>query len=181
MAKTILTLLSVSVISLLGFASSAAAQSDPKVGVAMGYPSVVQVIWHATDRVAFRPELSFARTANSTTDDDFEFESESSSVAVGPGISALFYLTRWDNVRSYLAARYAYSHLSSKATLDGSTLREDSSATHSTSGSLGVQFTPHRRFGVFGEIGLSFSHSSDEGRSGSTLGVRTGIGAILYF
>ena len=40
-------------------ANTASAQDTPKLGVTMGYPSI-GVIWHVTDGVALRPEVSVA-------------------------------------------------------------------------------------------------------------------------
>ncbi len=31
------------------------AQDDPRVGLTMGYPTSVGVLWHVTDRIAIRP------------------------------------------------------------------------------------------------------------------------------
>ena len=38
---------------------SANAQEQGQTGIAMGYPSSIGVIWHATDNLAIRPEVSF--------------------------------------------------------------------------------------------------------------------------
>ena len=36
---------------------SANAQDNPRVGLTMGYPTSIGVLWHVTDRIAIRPEI----------------------------------------------------------------------------------------------------------------------------
>ena len=152
----------------------------------MGYPASVGVLWHVTERIAVRPELAFARTWN---DRDGSTSVESSSWTLGVGVSALFYLTRADNLRTYVSPRYAYSRSSSTASSDifvplESRLR---SASSSIFGSFGAQYALGRRFGVFGEVGLGYSRQSlrsffSESRSTAhAVTVRSGAGVILYF
>jgi hypothetical protein len=45
-------------------ARSVSAHNVKSIGVTMGYPSSVGVLWHVTDGVALRPELSFVHTSN---------------------------------------------------------------------------------------------------------------------
>src|SRR5215468_3899479 len=87
-------------------ASVANAQENGKVGVAMGYPGSVSVVWQVADGLAIRPELSFRSghsdggssglsTITSTTD----------SSSVGVGVSALVYVKTWDALRAYVSPR----------------------------------------------------------------------------
>jgi hypothetical protein len=55
-------------------------------------------------------------------------------------------------------------------------------------GSVGVQYSPNRRFSVFGELGLDYTSSESSSSSPtstnlevSTFGLRSGVGIIWYF
>src|SRR5438067_11504419 len=88
---------------------AARAQNEPRVGLTMGYPSSVGVIWHMTNRVAVRPEITFARTTGDSIGNDLPGASPistSDSTGVGTGISALFYVHRWDALRTYISPRF---------------------------------------------------------------------------
>lgn len=58
---------------------------------------------------------------------------------------------------------------------------------YSGSGSFGAQYTPSRRFGIFAEVGTSYSHNKAKtGTTGleltsNSVGTRTAVGAIFYF
>ena len=77
------------------------AQDSPKVGLVMGYPAAISVVWHASDQIAIRPEITFAASSSSTTALGLDLESDQFSVS--PGVSALFYLAKWDAVRTYVS------------------------------------------------------------------------------
>ena len=47
--------------------TSADAQEKGKTGVTLGYPASIGLLWHVTDRIAIRPEFSFAFTSNDVT------------------------------------------------------------------------------------------------------------------
>ena len=47
----------------LAVASEAQAQDTPRVGLTMGYPATVGVIWNVADRFALRPEMTFSGAA----------------------------------------------------------------------------------------------------------------------
>jgi hypothetical protein len=160
-------------LSALACASPVFAQSDAKVGLAMGTPTALSIIWHVSDRLALRPEFNFS---SSNTENDFSGTTFDSST-VTPGVSALFYLSTWDNVRAYVSPRYTFSHLSARSS-SGSSQTSDG---HALAGSIGAQFTPHRRFGVYGEIGLGYAASDSGDASQSSVGLRHAVGAILYF
>jgi len=156
--------------------ASAFAQETPKVGLVMGVPAAASVIWHISDRVAIRPEISFATAGSEALGVD------ANQTNVEPGFSVLLFTARWDNVRAYVSPRYVYSHSTTSALVaDVGTHR------HEISGSVGAEFTPHRRFGVFGEVGVAWERSTSD--AGSFLGevivstwrVRSAVGVILYF
>ena len=46
---------------------TAGAQGAGKAGVTMGYPASIGVIWHASDKVAIRPELTIAGASSKTS------------------------------------------------------------------------------------------------------------------
>ena len=102
--------------TLLTAASIASAQ-DKKVGLTMGYPSSFGAVWHVSEKVALRPELSLAGGSAETT--AAGFSSESNSTAIGTGISALFYLTTADKLRTYVSPRFTYSHATTEEVDDG--------------------------------------------------------------
>jgi opacity protein-like surface antigen len=178
------------VVVLLLFSIPAAAQEPGKVGVAMGFPGSIGIIWHLTDTVAVRPDFSFARTSS---------ESESSTLKshswnLGTGVSALFYVGKLrENVRTYVSPRFAYSR-----THTGSEPREVvlNSGTNGNSyqyaGSFGVQYAPSSGFSVYGEAGIAYVRSDSTftstvisgvvtGKStNSTFGTCAGVGVVLY-
>ena len=69
------------------------------------------------------------------------------------GMSALFYLQRWDALRTFVGPRVSYSH--SKFGGGPAT-----STTWSGQGLFGTEYTLARRFGVFGEVGLSYARTT---------------------
>ena len=155
--------------------ASAFAQDTPKVGLVMGVPAAASVIWHITDRVAIRPEISFSSASTEALGADV------SQSEVEPGFSVLFYTSRWDNVRAYVSPRYVYGH-----TTASSLLTDIGADSHDISGSVGAEFSAHRRFAVFGEVGLGYRRTtSDAGpiddAAVSAWRVRTAVGVILYF
>ena len=189
-------------------ANTASAQDTPKLGVTMGYPSI-GVIWHVTDGVALRPEVSVAKsTGEFTTTTSFSFggtTTTSTSVSttdtwqIGVGLSALIYVSTHDALRTYVSPRWTYTRLSSDSSSNLPTATGTSGHANFVSGSFGAQYALGRRFSVFGELGLGFSRtvtsplpsitslapgasSSIVGSSTtSTLGTRTGAGVVLYF
>jgi hypothetical protein len=172
--------------SLFG-ARSALAQESGAVGVTMGFPASIGVIWHVTDKVAIRPELSFAHASTesaATGPIDIVTSTESDSVQFG--VSALFYLQKRDSLRTYVTPRYSYASSESSAAgpLAGLTL-EIESREHSFGGSFGAQYNLGERFAVFGEIGLIYTSIETTGltldREGSAFGTRSGVGVTLYF
>jgi hypothetical protein len=161
--------------------ASALAQGDPKTGVVMSSAGSVAVIWHASDRVAVRPEIAFSVGSETITPDlGITVAPETSTQhSVSVGASVLFYTARWDNVRLYVAPRYFFNHSSFSSS---SPIASDASqSAHSVSGSLGAEFAAHRHFALFGEVGLTYSHSSSDESHAHTFGQRAAAGAILYF
>jgi hypothetical protein len=181
------------------FASSAAmAQERGQVGVTMGYPTSVGVIWHLSDAVAVRPEVNLT---TSTTDVSL---SSTSATAYGVGVSALFYVKHWDALRAYVAPRYAYQHGSATSSIGidlplplpidlPSFQTSTTTSEHNFSGVFGGQYLLHRHFGFFGEVGATYATvtstytstpplpASEANPSSHAFGFRSGVGAIFYF
>jgi len=167
---------------LFGSSTSAFAQDKGKVGLTMGYPSSVGILFHVTDKIAIRPEFNFAQSSSDI--ETLIVDSESSSWAIGTGVSALFYLRAWDDTQLYVSPRFTYTHNSTSSEIGS----EASSNSWGLMGSVGAQHKLGTRFAVFGEVGLGYSRSTIGAGSlvvgeatASTLATRTGVGVILYF
>ena|SRR5215831_14489346 len=184
----------------------ASAQDRGAFGITMGYPASIGAIWHVTDRVAIRPEVSLTQLSNATTSTVYIMgpggtilastttQSTTDQWTVGVGASALFYVKQWDALRAYVTPRYQYSRatISASATNSGSvqvlSQPDFTSNTHFISGSFGVQYALGTRFGLYGELGLGYSHAATDttapgaGRSTTnTVGTRSGVGVLFYF
>jgi hypothetical protein len=149
------------------FPHVARAQSEPKLGLTMGYPSAVGVLWQMSEYVALRPEFTWTRTSSdfpATVDPvlgTITTGSTSDTWSTGVGLSALFYIGRYDNLRTYLSPRFAYSRSSASTGLSGTAVSSSSDGwIYSTSGSFGAQYGLGRHFAVFGEIGGNYTSST---------------------
>jgi hypothetical protein len=179
------------------------AQEQGQIGITMGYPESIGVIYHVTDAVALRPEFLFRRT---TLDGALD---ENATTSVGIGVSGLIYLSKRDALHTYVAPRFNYTRVSSEiettfpsVPLDlinllpsiGLTIPPISIETTTTaktvSGAFGAQYRLHDRFAIFGEVGLAYGWTDrsplferlDLDRSGPrTIGTSTAVGVIIYF
>ena len=200
-------------ITIGSVAPAASAQDDPKVGITMGYPASVGIIWQVNERIALRPEVTATRASGeSTSTSTISFVglggggsttttttvTTNESWQVSTGLSALFYLSQHDALRTYVSPRWAYSRTSNSTTSGITELGNFGStgSSHTVAGSFGAQYAPGRRFNVFGEVGLAFSRSTTAPRDAPTglgivtttsgavsrnFGSRSGVGVILYF
>ena len=172
----------------LAFANPAAAQEKGKVGMTFGAPASVGILWHATETLAIRPEFGFAWNSSESG----TFESESQTVTTG--ISALYYIGKWENLSTYLSPRYSYNRLSSESSTTLIVIPDSDrvSGNHLFSGSFGAQYWFGSRFSGFGEFGLSYGWSKVEidspfpNATGNELdsksfSTRTAAGFVLYF
>ena len=175
---------------LLGtISASAAAQDQRTVGVTMGYPASIGVLWHVSPRVAIRPEFSFTTTSN-------EFTSALGTVtasdvsAIGVGASGIVYLTDVNKLRTYLSPRFTYARTTSSTEANGVSFgSEGSGRSYSAGAAFGAQYALGERFGVFGEVGIGYadqkSSSDTQTFQSSTVShtwsSRTGVGVVLYF
>jgi hypothetical protein len=134
----------------------------------MGYPTAVGVMWNIADRFAVRPEVTIAGTTADSSGSQMSGVAPTAtndSFSIGAGLSALFYLTRWDALRTYVSPRFVYSHSSQTAssgssTVSISTSSEGSTRSYTSSGSFGAEYAFGRRFGAFGELGLSYASTT---------------------
>jgi hypothetical protein len=163
---------------VLSVGANTLAQDAGQIGVTLGYPAAVGVIWHVTDNVAVRPEISFSTgsTESPTLSPALSLVStdlgETSSTAVTTGVSGLFYFRTWDKLRAYVSPRYTYSHLTSES---GSTISIDGrNSAYTVTGSFGAHYQLHRRFAAFGETGFGYTHSHTTSTSRLLLPVITG-------
>src|SRR5262245_24581780 len=93
----------------LAVVAPAAAQARGKVGIVMGYPASIGVLWQATDRLAVRPDVTFATgSSDSTVTGDFSFRSASESWNAGLGLSLIVSVHRSDALRVYVSPQYAF-------------------------------------------------------------------------
>jgi hypothetical protein len=177
------------ILLMLAGGGVANAQEKGQTGLTLGYPASVGVIFHLTDRVALRPEFSVSK---STTSDELSSPIGSTSTgswALGVGVSGLFYIKKWDNLRAYLSPRFTYTR--SQTTLDTNVLAgvrtvANTLNSYGAIGSFGAQYSLSRRFGAFGEVGFGYTRQTSRGISGSTtqtnaVGTRSGAGFIFYF
>ena len=170
---------------LLGMAGPASAQ-DKKVGLTMGYPSAFGVLWHVTDKVAIRPELSVAGGSAETNSSGFSANSDTNTIATG--VSALFYLNTADKLRTYVSPRFTYSHASTDQDLSSITNSTATNTSNNTSGqgSFGAQYYLSNRFAVFGELGVGFGHTESKSNVTTTKntawawGTRSAVGIVFY-
>jgi len=192
------------VIVLLVGGGAASAQESGHVGLSMGYPEKIGVLWHVTERVAIRPGISLS---NTSSDPEFSFglsggptstrtTSSNDASSIGVQVDALFSVGVWDNVHAYIAPGYEYGRSTFRSVMTtvstgplGSSTTSETQKTHGhdheVRGIFGARYVPHRRFGVFGEMGLHYSKSESAFFESilrqRSWGTTTGVGVIFYF
>ncbi len=194
------------VLVMMGTAASASAQDSGALGVTMGYPASIGVIWHVSDRVAIRPEISLTQISSTSSSvittigpggvvlSSTTTQASTDQWTVGYGASALFYVKQWDALRTYVSPRFVYTRASVAGTSSSSTAAEPASTTEFDSnaylvtGSFGAEYAFGTRFALYGEVGFGYSRtttdSTQAGASNTTansVGTRSGVGVILYF
>jgi hypothetical protein len=166
------------------------AQERGQVGLTMGFPAAAGLIWHVTDRIAVRPEITFAQVTSKVDVSLPNVSTETRSRQLSYGASLLWYFDASDNVRPYVSPRITYSRITTKDSRPSppGVDDDDPAGTLAVSGSLGVQYTPSRRFGVFGEVGIARAHTEQTRRfpaitvttSVTSWSTRGAVGVILY-
>jgi hypothetical protein len=180
-------------LAAFGAGTAVAQEESGQIGVVMGYPASVGVLWRAHDHVAVRPEISFVRTSGESTTNGTASGSINDSWSVGFGASALFYLGTGDGLRTYVSPRFSYVRNSaSTESAPGALRSENWSHTYSLAGSFGAEYALVKRFSVFGEVGLAYARQTSAYRSStpnvlgndstaSSVGTRSAVGVIVYF
>ena len=184
-------LLLVAVAAVATFPCQAAAQSGT-LGLSIGYPTSLGVVWQPSALVAIRPEFTFEL-----------FDADSTSVSrlgtsrfstdtrlVGVGLSALFLVYREETLSVYVSPRYIHRRGKTIVAQDvpadvfvgGSDDRKIQG--HTITGSLGARYGLGARFAVFGELGVDHSREdttdpTTESRISRT-GIRSGAGVVVY-
>jgi hypothetical protein len=166
-------------------ATAAKAQDAGRVGLTTGYPATVGVLWHISENIAIRPEFSFASNRSSSESPLIDATTDFSSL--GTEVSVLLFSPLRDNLKLYVAPRFAYSRTSGT-----SDVTESTTNNYSIGGVFGGHYSLGRRFAVFGEAGFQYSHLESSVTSsvspalqttstGDAVGTRTAIGVVLYF
>jgi len=173
-------------------AAPATAQEAGDVGLTMGYPAAVGVVWHITDAIALRPDVTVSTSSTESTSTTSGFgggatlvsTTTSTSWTTSVGLSALFYLKTIDRVRLYLAPRAAYLRttidIDDDQPLAGTFDNESDGFV--AAGAFGAQFNAH-------ELGLQYTSQTStsafaltRNRSENrTAGLRSAVGVTLYF
>ena len=185
-------------LSLIVLACPAAnAQDKGQTGLTIAFPASVGFVWHVSDRVALRPDVSFSFSNSSTDAPPLSSSVDGSSFGVG--LSGLFYVGKWEKLRAYITPRFSYARINTEVSTAvvppfpaGVTYVLNSPSANTTSiygvsGSFGAQYSLSSKFGVFGEAGLGYSDqrstTSFSASSGwtHTFGTRAGVGLIFYF
>ena len=206
MARTVVATLA----AMMAFAGVASAQDAGKVGVTMGYPASIGVIWHVSDRVALRPEVALQQVSSTSTStvtfttlgpNGLPLSTSSTTTTtndqwtIGVGASALFYIKQGEAWRTYVSPRFLFS----RSTSDNVTsppptspivpaTTEFAQNVYFVSGSFGAQYALGSRFGLYGEIGLGYSYQTASSSyalggnsTGHTVSTRSGVGVLFYF
>jgi hypothetical protein len=105
--------------------------------------------------------------------------------ALGVIFHLLFYLNHVAKLGTYFVPRFMYQRSSTSGPLSGTDFITNA---YDVSGSFGVQYALHRRFSIFGEVGLLIRDTTSNtspavllASSVTTVRPLSGIGAILYF
>lgn len=165
---------------------AASAQDTRSFGVTMGYPASIGVLWHLNEAVAVRPEFSFDFfSSESENESPLATDTSQDGHSVSVGLSALFYVARWDMTRAYLVPRYAYGRTSSSLEGPFTILRDSKGNSHDVSMSFGAQHNLGDRFAIYGELGFAYERlttdiTTSELRT-SRFGTRSGVGVVVYF
>ena len=166
---------------------TAGAQDTPKTGIVIGFPTAVGILWHASDKVALRPEFAVSGSSSdiSVGATTGTTASHTTSWGGGCGVSALFYLHTDDKLRTYIVPRFAWTHSSSSSDVSpiSGTFLDVSTDTYGGSGSFGAQYGLGNRFALFGELGLEVAHHTTNRTlpsTGNSWGTRAGVGVVLY-
>jgi len=165
----------------------ASAQDTPKLGVTMAAPSAIGILWQVSDRIAVRPEVTLSRNSAESNQNDpigAALVTSDDSYAAGVGIGALFYVGRWDALRTYLIPRFSYTRSSTSAAINnnsilGPSTSESSASNYQTSAAFGGQYSLGRHFGLFGEAGFSYTRTNSSSSTTFTTTVTSIVNGVI--
>lgn len=188
---------------------AAAAQPTRSAGVVLGYPAAVGVLWHVSDRLAIRPDVTLNRSETKTTLTSStlglgatglstittETTTTQTDWTTATGLSALVTMADLDDLRLYLVPRVAYvrSKTSSEASAaSGLSGLGPFTATNDgliVSGGFGAHYMLGTRAAVFGEGAVQCTRQTfDSGIASSgtsskltAVGLRSAVGLVIYF
>ena len=178
MRMTFLSRVTVTASLVIAFASVARAQ-EKSVGLVVGVPLDVGVLWQTSERLALRADVGFSfNTFESSSQVGLSIggvrptiTTTTSSRVTTIGLSALFTIRHADNLRLYLAPRGALqlTHQSVETEVEPSSPPssitslggegEDSAQGYELNAMFGGQYRLHDRFAVFGETGVAYRRS----------------------
>jgi opacity protein-like surface antigen len=165
---------------MIAAVQSSKAQDAGRVGITFQVPAALGFIWHATDQVALRPELNISKSTGKFSSSSGESTQEYLTWELA--LSAPFYLSNRENVRTYVSPRFGFT----RSSFDQSTSVDGQSTNlYSYSASFGAQYAPIKRLNVFGETGYGYSTTSNSqpqfSGSSNSWSMRSSVGVILYF
>ena len=161
------------------------------LGLSVGVPASMAVLWQPTAAVGIRPEFTFdlfdAESTSTSRLGTSQFSNDTRQVGVG--VSALFQIYREENLLVYASPRYVFrrGHTDVVQDVPADIFASGSDRDirgHSITGSLGARYGLGTRFGVFGELGIDYSREDTteptfESRISRT-GIRTSAGVLLF-
>jgi hypothetical protein len=196
---------------LVGLGGPLCAQEKGQVGLDAAFDSgpLIGLTYHVTRWLAIRPAVSYTHSSTTQLFDPsvptMAASRDLSSSGWKGSLSALFFLPKTEGLSPYIGGSYNYAHTSSDsqpvaapqpyASFFGQTAADTSNGG---SAFLGLQHVFGKRFGLFGEAGVSFlstSHSQTDvpppasgfpvgtsSQTTHTVGTFTGaVGMIFYF
>lgn len=179
------------------------AQPARSVGVTMGYPTGVGVLWHISDRISLRPDVSLTRSRATTTTtsvlppslfgpgETFAATTTQTDWTTSAGLSALVTIRDLDRLRLYVVPRVAWFRTDTENDAQATSLGALNSENDGlqASGGLGAHYGLGDRAAVFGELGVYYTRQKlSSGYSGGAtkatltgVGLRSVVGFVLYF
>ena len=167
----------------------ALAQEVRSLGLTIGYPASVGVLWQVSSRLGLRPELALDFSTTETAVDlpfSGTITTSTDSWEAGVGISALILVRRWDATSFYITPRYVFTTGDSTTTRDPPDPRVVTAdgprrTIHAYSGSVGFHQAIGTRFGIFGELGLRHQRFHGQAIEASGTGISSGAGIVFMF
>ena len=167
-------------------AGSARSQDRGRVGLTIAYPAssgasgLIGLIWHTSDRLAFRPEISIAariagESANGGANDSW---------SLGATLTVLRYVGLTEDVAAYVGPRFSYSRAWSNGS--GSNTRN---AGYGIGINGGLQYSLAKKIKLVGEVGLGYAYTTyafngqtyGQHDTVHSIGSRGALGLNLYF